>query len=373
MKTPVFYKTIGFKIAMWYTALLILFGIMMIVSVNLATWQAKRNIPLRMGMMGGNHTPAEVAVIVADRYQDYIRLYSLISFGSIIVLGGAGGYFLSKRTLKTVDNVTTLAERISTTNLKERIAYRGPDDEMKRLADTFDGMLNRLENAFESQNRFIQDASHELRTPIAVAKTNIDVLEMDKKPTIKEYRHLIEVFKLSIERMSKLSDKLLVLARENQEASEWSTVNISKLIGEVVTEFNTSAIRSNVELQLLPSPEELSVRGDAFTLKQAISNVVDNAIRYNRPGGKVSILTKVVDNNLIIQVEDSGIGISKEDQQRIFDRFYRVDKSRSREQGGSGLGLAMVKKIVESHGGKITVDSIPGAGSTFEIYLPLQA
>lgn len=373
MKTPVFYKTIGFKIAMWYTALLILFGIMMIVSVNLATWQAKRNIPLHMSMMGGNHTPTEVAVIVADRYQDYIRLYSLISFGSIIVLGGAGGYFLSKRTLKTVDNVTTLAERISTTNLKERIAYKGPDDEMKRLADTFDGMLNRLENAFESQNRFIQDASHELRTPIAVAKTNIDVLEMDKKPTTKDYRHLIEVLKLSIERMSKLSDKLLVLARENQEATEWSTVNISVLLGEVVTEFNTSAKSRNVELQLLPLPEELSVRGDAFALKQAISNVVDNAIRYNRPGGKVSVLTKVANNELIIQVEDSGIGISKEDQKRIFDRFYRVDKSRSREQGGSGLGLAMVKKIIESHGGKITVDSIPGAGSTFEIYLPLQA
>lgn len=368
MKTTVFYKTIGFKIALWYTALLILFGIMMVVSVNVATWQAKRNVTLHM--MGGNRTPAEVAIIVADKYQDYIRLYSLISFGSIIVLGGAGGYFLSKRTLKTVDNVTTLAERISTTNLKERIAYEGPDDEMKRLADTFDGMINRLENAFESQNQFIQDASHELRTPIAVARTNIDVLEMDKRPTIKDYKRLIEVLKLSIDRMGKLSEKLLVLSKDKQETTEWSTVNISLLIGEVVTEFNTSAKRHNVELQLLSLPEESSVRGDTFTLKQAISNIVDNAISYNRLGGMVSISTSIADNRLIIKVEDNGIGISKEDKGRIFDRFYRVDKSRSRAQGGSGLGLAMVKRIIENHGGKITVDSTLGKGSIFKIYLP---
>jgi len=371
MKTPVFYKTIGFKIALWYTALLILFGIMMVISVNVATWQAKRNITLHM--MGGNHTPAEVAIIVADKYQEYIRLYSLISFSSIIVLGGAGGYFLSKRTLKTVDNVTTLAERISTTNLKERIAYTGPDDEMKRLADTFDGMLNRLENAFESQNQFIQDASHELRTPIAIAQTNIDVLEMENKPTIKDYKRLVDVLKLSIDRMSKLSDKLQVLSRNKKETAEWSSVDIKTILDEIITEFSTSAESHDVELQYSRTQQELLVKGDPFTLKQAISNVVDNAIRYNRPKGKVNVSTKVMDNWLVIQIKDSGIGISEEDQQRIFDRFYRVEKSRSRAQGGSGLGLAMVKKIIERHDGKITVDSLPGEGSTFEIFLPILA
>lgn len=369
MKAPVFYKTIGFKIALWYTSLLILFGILMIISVNVATWQARRNVPLHM--MGMNRTPTEVAIVVADEYRDYIRFYSLISFGSIIVLGGAGGYFLSKRTLNTVDNVTTLAERISTTNLKERIAYQGPDDEMKRLADTFDGMLNRLENAFESQNQFIQDASHELRTPIAIAQTNIDVIEMGKKPTVKEYKHLVDVLKLSIDRLGKLSDKLLVLSRENKEDTQMSIVNISTLLGEVFTEFKTSAKRDNVDLQLLSVPEELSIKGDAFTLKQAISNIVDNAIIYNLPRGQVDISASVEDSWLVIQVKDTGIGISKGDQTHIFDRFFRVDKSRSRAHGGSGLGLAMVKKIIENHGGRITVSSTLAKGSIFQIYLPI--
>jgi hypothetical protein len=124
MKKPVFYKTIGFKLTLWYTALFILLGLMIIISLNLAMRQARREIPLHI--MGGNRTSAEVAVIVGDRYLEYLRFYSLISFASIVVLGGVGGYFLPRRTLKTVDNVTTLAARISNTNLKERIAYRGP-------------------------------------------------------------------------------------------------------------------------------------------------------------------------------------------------------------------------------------------------------
>jgi signal transduction histidine kinase len=243
---------------------------------------------------------------------------------------------------------------------------------MKHLADTFDNMLGRLEKAFESQNQFIQDASHELRTPIAIAQTNIDVVEMEKKPTIKDYKHLVEVLRLSIERMSRLSDKLLVLSEGSQEKVEWSPVNMAQLLNEIVTEFATSARSNRVRLQMEPITGELSVRGDAFSLKQAVSNIVDNAIRYNRPGGRVVVSAKVASNQIVIQVEDSGIGISPADRQHIFDRFYRVDKSRSRAQGGSGLGLAMVKRIIESHGGAVTIDSTPGKGSIFTISLPAE-
>jgi signal transduction histidine kinase len=369
MNTPVYFKTIGFKLTIWYTAMFIILGIMLIVSINLAMRQARRDVPRLF--MGGNQQPAEVAVIVGDKYLDYLRFYSLISFCGVVILGGVGGYLLSKRTLKAVDNITTLATRISTTNLKERIGYQGPDDEMKRLADTFDNMLIRLENAFESQNQFIQDAAHELRTPIAIAKTNIDVLEMEKKPTSKDYKHLIEVLKLSIERMSKLSDKLLLLSKEDQKPPKSSIVNIAPLIDELVAEFSANAKNNEVVLQIEKMPNELLVRGDALHLKQAISNVIDNAIRYNRPGGKVNIATKVDDNQLVIQIKDTGIGISRAEQKLIFDRFYRVDKSRSRAQGGSGLGLAIVRKIIEDHGGSITVDSTPDAGSTFKIKLPI--
>jgi signal transduction histidine kinase len=371
MKTPAFVRTIGFRLTIWYTVLLVLFGVFLIVGINLAMQQARRDIPLHF--MGGNQQPAEVAVIVGDRYLDYLRLYSLISLGGLVVLGGIGGYFLSRKMLKPVDNVTTLASSISTNNLKERIHYQGPDDEMKRLADTFDSMLGRLEDAFESQNQFIQDASHELRTPIATAQTNIEVVEMERKPSIKDYKRLVEVLKLSIERMSKLSDKLLLLSKDNQQSAERSVVNIATLIGEVVTEFYTYSLNSKVNLQLNSIPDYLSVKGDALSLKQAISNVIDNAIRYNRPGGQVNISTQIENGQLNIQVQDSGIGISKADQKHIFDRFYRVDKSRSRAQGGSGLGLAIVKEIIEDHGGTVTVDSTLDKGSTFRMTLPLHS
>ncbi len=369
MKALVFTNTIGFRLTIWYTILLLVFGILLIISMNLAMQQARRDIPPRF--IFGPQSPVEIAEMVGDRYRDYLRLYSLISFGGLVLIGGAGGYFLSKRMLKPVDNVTKLAAQISTTNLKQRINYQGPDDEMKRLADTFDDMLGRLENAFDSQNQFIQDASHELRTPIAIAQTNIDVIEMEKKPTIKDYKYLVEVLKLSMERMGRLSDKLLTLSKGTQESSKFSIINIVPLLTQVVDEFSSNAKKAGLNLQFESTSKELLVRGDNSNLKQAISNVIDNAIRYNRPGGQIDISTQVEKGHLIIQVKDSGIGISQGDQQRVFDRFYRVDKSRSRAQGGSGLGLAIVKKIIEDHMGTITADSTPGIGSTFRISLPL--
>jgi signal transduction histidine kinase len=371
MKSSAFYKTIGFKLAMWYTTLLILFGIMMIVSVNLAMWQARIDIP--RWCAGSNMAPLEVARVAADRYAHYLRLYSLFSFVGLVAIGGVGGYVLSKKMLKPVDGVTRLAQGISTSNLKERINYQGPDDEMKRLADTFDDMLGRLENAFESQKQFIQDASHELRTPIAIARTNIEVLEMEKKPTTKDYQNLVSVLKMSLERLSRLSDELLLLSRENQGQTKLSTVDVVPLLGEVVTEFSANARANMVNLQLEPVVGELLVRGDALYLKQAVINVIDNAIRYNRPGGLVKVSARPEAGQLVIKVQDSGIGISKADQGHIFDRFYRVDKSRSRAQGGSGLGLAITRKVIEGYGGKITVESTTDEGSTFTISLPLSS
>jgi len=370
MKSSAFYQTIGFKLAMWYTALLILFAVLLLVSVNLAMWQARRDIP-RVIIAGAGQQPAEVAVIVGDKYREYLRNYTLIGFGGLVVLGGVGGYFLSRQMLRPIDKVTTLAADISTTNLKQRINYQGPDDEMKRLADTFDDMLGRLERSFDSQKQFIQDASHELRTPIAITRTNIELLEMEKKPTAKDYQHMMEVLKLSIERMNRLNDKLLWLSRDSHQPAENVVVDMAALMHEVVMEFEQSARSNQVELTLEPPAGELPVRGDSLALKQAVSNLVDNSIRYNRPGGKVEVFAQKKAGKLVIKVKDDGPGIARKEQDKIFDRFYRVDKSRSRQKGGSGLGLAIVKEIVTGHGGSIAVSSATGKGSTFSISLPL--
>jgi signal transduction histidine kinase len=363
MRIPAFAKTIRFKLTLWYAGLLILFVTLFVVGLNLTME--------RLGPPRGFMTIPEIIVRELHRENvEMLRNYSLIGLGGLLVLGAGGGYFLSRKMLKPVDRVSTLAARISSTNLKERINYHGPDDEIKRLADTFDDMLERLEGAFEAQKQFIQNASHELKTPIAIAQTNIEVTEMEEKVTVKEYKRLMEVLKLSLERMNRLSNNLLLLSAGSQDQSNWSVVDMASLLKEVAEEASAQATAAGVSLELEPASEEMLVRGDALYLKQAVINLVDNAIKYSKRGGWVHISPHTENSQLVIQVEDSGIGVSPADQQRIFDRFYRVEKSRSRAQGGSGLGLAIVKKIVEDHGGIISVDSTLGKGSTFRIFLP---
>jgi two-component system phosphate regulon sensor histidine kinase PhoR len=180
----------------------------------------------------------------------------------------------------------------------------------------------------------------------------------------------MDVLKMSLERMNRLSDNLLLLSNGEQTQIKQTVVDIPPLLDEVVVEAGARAAAADVKLELELTPDDIRTLGDAFRLKQAIINLVDNAIKYNRPGGSVRVTAEADESRLVIRVQDSGIGIPHVDQQRIFDRFYRVDKSRSRAQGGSGLGLAIVKKIVEDHGGTISVESTPGEGSTFTIGLP---
>jgi signal transduction histidine kinase len=371
MRMPAFTKSIHFKLTLWYSAILISLTILLIIGLNIGVRQASMEPPMMIAQFTpGQNTPREIFDIVRHDQLELLRNYSIIGICCLTVLGGVSIYFLSRKMLKPVDRVSSLAARISSTNLKERINHQGPDDEIKRLADTFDGMLGRLENAFDSQKQFIQDASHELRTPIAIAQTNIEVMEMDDRATIKDYERLKDIIKINLERMSTLSEKLLLLSESEQSVSNWATVDLAPLLTEITTELKTRSDEKGVKIELASIENSIPILGDAFRLKQAFVNLVDNAIKYNKPGGEVKISASADDTLIIVEIKDNGIGISQADQQRIFERFYRVDKSRSRAQGGSGLGLAIVKKIVEEHGGTISVESILGEGSTFRITLP---
>ena len=369
MRLPVFARTIRFKLTLWYSVLLLLFGILFIIGLNLAMRQSLAVARLPPGPFG-DPTPLEIVKMVSNQNLELLRNYSMIGLAGLVLLGAVGGYFFSRRMLNPVDRISSLAARISSTNLKERINQQGPDDEMKRLADIFDDMLGRLEGAFEAQKQFVQDASHELRTPIAIAQTNLEVLEMDERATTADYRQVMEVIKLSLERMTSVNEGLLLLSEGEPTQSGWSVVNVASIMDEVDMEERANAAASGISLQVEPPAHDVVVRGDAMRLKQAIINLVDNAIKYNRPGGMVKVSAQAGDSDVIVQVQDNGIGISQTDQQRIFDRFYRVDKSRSRAHGGTGLGLAIVKKIAEDHKGSVSVESVPGEGSTFRIVLP---
>ncbi len=364
MRIPPLFKTIRFRLTLWYSGILVILLLALLFAINLA--MAGRQPPVT-----GNFPGSDPRLEERQRSLSDLRTYSYIGVGAILVLGSVAGYIISGMMLEPVDRVSSLAARISHTNLKERINHQGPQDEMKRLADTFDDMLERLDNAFESQKQFIQDASHELKTPIATAQTNIEVLEMDRDATVDDYKHMTEVVKRSLDRLSFLSQGLLLLSQGSQTQSKWSEVDLTLLVGEVVAESQPMAAAAEVSLESTGSTQALRVKGDAIGLKQVISNLVDNGIKYNRQGGRVDISTRAEGSMAVLEVRDSGVGIAATDQQRVFDRFYRVDKSRSRAQGGSGLGLAIVKKIVEEHGGAVSVQSTVGTGSAFRISLPL--
>lgn len=364
MRAPAFFKTIRFRLTLWYSGILVILLLALLFAINLA--MAGREPPAR-GSFPGNDPRLEER----ERGLSDLRTYSYIAVGGILVLGTVAGYVISGIMLAPVDRVSSLAARISHANLKERINHQGPQDEMKRLADTFDDMLERLDGAFESQKQFIQDASHELGTPIATAQTNIEVLEMEQEPTVEDYRRTTEVVKRSLDRLSVLSRGLVLLSQGSQSPTRWSEVDLTALVSEVVAESRALAASAEVTLETAAGAPGLRVKGDGVGIKQVVSNLVDNAIKYNRRGGKVEVSTGAEGVEALLEVKDTGVGIAPADQQHVFDRFYRVDKSRSRARGGSGLGLAIVKKIVEEHGGSVSVKSTPDVGSTFRVTLPL--
>jgi signal transduction histidine kinase len=270
------------------------------------------------------------------------------------------GWLLATRLLRPVDRITSTAEEISATDLSRRIALGGPEDELKRLADAFDSMLERIDAAFAAQRQFVADASHELRNPIAIIQTNLDVAAHELGPRA-------SVVRRATARMARLVDDLLALAR-SESAGHREPVSLAGLVAEVAEEHATHADSRGVRLRVEGLGAE--VMGDSDALRRALGNLVDNALRVSPEGGCVTIVSRRDSGGAWLEVVDEGPGIPVEEQAHVFERFWRADESRSRSSGGSGLGLAIVRQIVENHGGEITVRSEPGCGARFSVRLP---
>ena len=310
-----------------------------------------------------------------------------------LALAGTGGWLLARRALRPVDQMTTTARRIEAEHLGKRLDGAEVDDELGRLARTLNEMLARLEAAFAQVRRFSADASHELRTPLTVMKGEIEVaLRSPRDPA--EYQRVLESGLEEVESMTRLVDDLLLLSRADAGALQWEAgpVELDRLVEEVAKEGEILGRGKQVRVKIL-GMEPLIVQGDGQRLKQLLRNLVDNGVKYTPPGGQVTLTLRAVRHNgseqnskfeirnsklsetigpwVEIAIQDAGIGIPPEALPRIFERFYRVDPARSREAGGAGLGLCIARTIAEAHGGRIEVQSIPGAGSTFTIVLPL--
>jgi heavy metal sensor kinase len=317
-----------------------------------------------------------IAVIVGRRtreIRDMLSIFRVVIFYSalaVVLLAGVGGMFLANRTLKPVDHITDIAREIGEGDLSRRIDIQS-EDEMGRLAATLNAMISRLEEAFQKQRQFAADASHELRTPLAIIQAESS-LALDKKRTQAEYRKSLELVSQEVAYMSEIIGNLLLLARDDagSEPLNFQEVNVKDLFTELSSDLEVIAQEKGVAFDLGPM-DNLIVKADRHRLRQLFLNILDNAIRYTPSGGTVSSSLVRKNGSALVSISDTGIGIPGEDLPFIFDRFYRVDKARSRAEGGMGLGLAIASSIVKLHGGEIEVESQVGKGTTFHITLPL--
>lgn len=309
---------------------------------------------------------------VNERALDALRVYSFWALLALFFTSLIVGWVVSGRMLRPLGEISNSVREIQASDLKQRIDLGGPNDELRQLADTFDDMLGRLEEAFEGQRQFIHEASHELRNPLAVIRTNLEVTLSDPDANAEDLRHTAEVVERSSERMARLVDDLLVYARKGTLSLERDPVDVSQLIDEAAEEFNAPAIAAGVHL-VHHAPAGLWVIGDRLALRQALGNLLANAIRYSPEGTTVRLRGGIDGPWVWLAVEDQGAGIDPDDQDRVFQRFWRGNPREGREQGRSGLGLTIVRQIAEAHGGEVKLVSQVDHGSAFALWLPALA
>ena len=296
------------------------------------------------------------------------RLLKIMLIGGAVILLASLllGDFLTRRALQPIDTIAQAAAQITAADdLSRRIAYDGPPDELAQLTHTFNETMERLERLFNAQRRFVADVSHEMRTPLTTIQGNLDLIRR-----IGYDEEALEAIESETRRMSRLVGDLLLLAKADagRLSLEKTIVDLDTLVLEV---YNQAHLLSEGVAVHLGNIDRVQVLGDPDRLKQLLLNLVSNGLKYTPAGGSVTISMTRDERTVEIAVSDTGIGIPEEDLPHIFDRFYRVDKARSRAQGGTGLGLSIAKWIADAHGGRLTVASQVGKGSTFTVSLPV--
>ncbi|GIK42534.1 MAG: two-component sensor histidine kinase [Chloroflexota bacterium] len=324
-------------------------------------------------------------VQVAESYEHIqevgYRLLGLLALGIPFTLlaASAGGWFLAGRALNPIDRITRAAQQISADDLHQRLNLKLPNDEVGRLAITFDQMLARLEDSFERQKRFIADASHELRTPLTILKGDVEVT-LNRPRSAAEYRETLEMVNQTADRLTSLVEELFLLARADnrQYPLQFESFNLAELLSNQVAALRPRAVSKNLTLSL-DTPNTLTLVADPVKLARLFLNLIDNAIKYSNPGDTVRVTAAADSGQARIEIADTGPGIPPQHLTHLFERFYRVDKARSRraaangsDTSGAGLGLAIADWLAKAHGGRIEVTSQVGQGTTFTVWLPLE-
>ena len=317
-------------------------------------------------------------------------LRSVIATTIIILLSSVCTYFLTKKALTPLQKLTSEVSQIQAQNLSTQLAVPNSKDEIAQLTSSFNEMLTRLDNAFSTQKQFSANAAHELRTPLAVLQTNLEVFEKKQEPEMVEYRQLFTMIKEQTARLSQLVGTLLDMTNL-KSVPRTDHVSLEELVDEVFCDLDPVAEKAGISIHFDDSSSQdlytdvhtpdasalnnniRNITGSYVLLYRAVYNLVENAIKYNRPNGSVTVSVKEKNGQAMILVKDTGIGISPENQKKIFDPFFRVDKSRSRAMGGAGLGLALVDSIAREHGGSVKVLESNEKGSIIALMLPISS
>jgi signal transduction histidine kinase len=378
---PAWTRSIRFRMTVLYSAVLFALAALLVGALYVGLSYSLRSESLSRGdvlvEVRGPGTPpgAGRTFIDSNTFEEQVnehtleslRNFSLGALGVLFVASLAVGWVIAGRALAPIERIGGVAREIQATNLSRRIGLDGPEDELKRLADTFDDMLARLDAAFAAQRQFVADASHELRNPVAIIQANADLLLAEEGAT-EPIRRRSDRIRRASERVARLVEDLLALARLEAPRVRPEQVDLGELVRETVDELAGDEEEARLDWRVEP---DVHLVGDRTLLKRALANLIDNALRHAPPGSTVNVRTGHDGGWAYLAVTDRGPGIALEHQVRIFDRFFRVDKARSRARGGSGLGLSIVRQITEAHGGHVRVFSRPAEGSTFVLWLPL--
>ncbi len=327
--------------------------------------------PVRLAFLRGpGHTTVLVGKPVAREFNELRALAWQLSLGGCVALGLGlvGGWWVSGRVLKPISAISSTAAAISAANLSARIETAPIDRELVGLAEVLNATFARLQTEFERQVRFTADASHELRTPLAVVFSNVE-LALSRPRTVEEYQETLKRCELAAIRMRGLVDGLLTLARADAGRLDLDLepIDLRQVVEETVDHFQVQAGRAGIELAAEVSDDPVTAAVDPLLIGRVLENLTANALRHTPRGGRVTLVGRVHEARIRLEVSDTGEGIAAEDQPRIFERFFRADKARTRAQGGNGLGLAICKSLVEALHGTISFQSAAGKGTTFVV------
>ncbi|KXS49477.1 MAG: integral membrane sensor signal transduction histidine kinase [Halanaerobium sp. 4-GBenrich] len=334
---------------------------------------AVKTIPVNKFVFSRGYLQVVRDITFEKNFLDFLIIVLTFAAGIGALISVFLGYFTTRKMLSPINKVTEAARKISSSDLGRRLEVSGPDDELKKLALTFNSMLDRLEKSFKRQKQFVSDASHELRTPISVIKGYVDLLDRWGKEKEDVRDEAIDAIKKETDNMKKLMENLLLLARgdDSELKKEENLFDFNNLVEEIIKEFKV--MESDITL-IFEDDAEIEFYGDPNLFKQLFRIFLDNAVKFTAKNGKIKIkLGRLDKENFFFSIADDGPGISQSDLPFIFDRFYQADKSRSRKSNkGSGLGLAIAKQIIDSYNGTIEIESSEKEGTKFIVKLPLK-